>query len=142
MSPTEKRSEVLTRATDRVLGHKAELQELACVLYSMLWGAIILFYTFKGTARLSGVVFEKMEMFAPGRTWGYVFFFFGLVGLIGYILKIKNLRRFGSMFGVIGWTILSYLMLVDFTPAFGIIPVVLSAVFSMLSFIRLGFLDE
>lgn len=129
----------LLRITSRVFGGKAELQELACVLYAFLWGSLILIYeVILGRKTLTGVVFEKMELFAPGLVWGVVFFSFGLWGLIGYILDINSMRRIGAMFGVIGWTIIAYFMYTEFKPAFGVITVTLSAIFSMLSFIRLG----
>lgn len=119
----------------RILRRDAELQELMCVLNAIGWGILLL--CFQGKVHISPA-FSTMVHFAPDYIWGIALFTFGVAGLLAYIFRQDRLRRFLSIVGVCGWSLISYFMFLSFQPVIGVITAPLCVLFSAISYIRLG----
>lgn len=126
---------------DRLLAPDAELQELFAVLVGISWGSAILIYEFilNSPSLATSIVFKKLLLYASGEFWGLLLFGLGLTGLVAYIINNVRLRRICLMFKILIWSLMSYFVFVDFIPVFGSLAIPLIVIFSMLSFIRLGY---
>jgi len=125
----------MSKVFHRLTGPYAELQELKCVLNAVGWGLLLL--CFRDKVQVSPA-FQSMIKFLPDFYWGISLLTFGISGLIAYILELNTLRRVLSLAGVCGWSLISYFMFLSFQPVIGVISAPLCAIFSAISYIRLG----
>lgn len=125
----------VSRVFDRLLGPRAELQELTYILYALIWGFILFFAP---DALETSVIYIHMAKMANQYMWGGLLFLYGLLGLWGYALSDQKIRRLSAMMGVLLWTLVSYFLFRDFRPTVGLVAVPLCAVMSILTYIRLG----
>ena len=120
----------------RLLSPEAELQELTCILYSVIWGAILIYVD---EALKESVVFARLKMLGSDDAWGMFFCGFGVLGLWAYTRDYVLVRRAMAMGGVLVWSLVTVLLYWDFRPVIGVVVVPVCALMSMLTYIRLGY---
>ena len=135
MNDVREQRSVLSQIRRRLAGPDAELQEPLLSLVALGWGLVLALWP--ADSLDASPAFIAIARVAPDHLWASILILGGSLGLCGYAMEIRNLRRVCAAVGTFMWVLMAYLLWVQPSPGLGLSFLPVAALASALTLMRL-----